>query len=131
MYESPLNAITKRMVKDISQRFDDMVLQEVINVGVHVDREELIKALEYDRDQYRKGFADGVEWSKPNWISVRDRLPETDGAVLAYTRYGEIRVFISDEDGDWFDESVRFYSRSRIGEVTHWMHLPEAPKEEE
>lgn len=47
MYESPLHAITKRTVKEISQRFDDMVLQEVINVGVHVDREELIKASEW------------------------------------------------------------------------------------
>lgn len=65
------------------------------------------------------------------WISVKDRLPEDNENVLAHTRYGEIRVFLSDEEGDWFDERGRFYSRNTSGAVTHWMPLPEPPKEEE
>lgn len=64
------------------------------------------------------------------WISAKDRLPDFDGAVLACTRYGEIRVFLSDEDGDWFDERGSFYSRNTSGEVTHWMPLPKPPKED-
>ena len=39
---------------------EDGAVKAVQNVGINVDKEELLKALEYDRDQYRKGFADGM-----------------------------------------------------------------------
>ena len=37
------------------------IFKAVQNVGVNVDRDELIKALRYDRDQYKKGYADRDE----------------------------------------------------------------------
>ncbi len=36
-----------------------MVMKAVRKVGVNVDKGELIKALQYDRDQYTKGYEDG------------------------------------------------------------------------
>ena len=34
------------------------IYKAVMNVGVNVDKEELIKALQYDREQYQKGYKD-------------------------------------------------------------------------
>ena len=53
------------------------------------------------------------------WISAKDKLPEKYGPVFAFTEYG-------DTDG------VYFYSDGSWGhpdKITHWMPLPEPPKE--
>lgn len=69
-----------------------------------------------------------------NWISVKDRLPETRHAVLVYTpHYKNIWAVSMHEDGNWYIWSPG----SRVlldpdwhGQITHWMPLPEPPKEE-
>lgn len=55
MFDSPIKIITDRMRTE----FEGQVLRAVQNVGVIVDKEELIKALQYDREQYEKGYFDG------------------------------------------------------------------------
>jgi hypothetical protein len=64
------------------------------------------------------------ELSKPRWIPVTERLPE-HGWYLAYgpTNKMEVLHFHSAEEV-WSSE--RYYNI----EVTHWMPLPEPPKEE-
>ena len=57
MYESPIKIITGKMVT----QFDDEIYSAVQNVGINVDREELLKALEYDRGQYKKGYNDAID----------------------------------------------------------------------
>ena len=57
MYESPIKIITGQM----KTNYEDAIYCAVQNVGINVDREELLKALEYDRGQYEKGFDDGFE----------------------------------------------------------------------
>lgn len=53
-YESPINV----MIGQIETQIENDVLTAIQRVGVDVDRDELIKALNYDRDQYRKGYND-------------------------------------------------------------------------
>ena len=55
MYESPIKIITGQ----IKTNYEDEIFRAVQNVGINVDREELLKALEYDREQYEKGYKDG------------------------------------------------------------------------
>lgn len=67
-YESPikLNAIpemeegwTDKIAKYIAGETDKLVLESCMKVKCDVDEAELIKALQYDRGQYEKGYADG------------------------------------------------------------------------
>lgn len=62
MYKAPIEIC--RTIEDIIQKVveetDNQVYEAVFRVGVNVDKEELIKALRYDRGQYEKGYADGV-----------------------------------------------------------------------
>ena len=57
-WESPLT-ITEEMCREVVEAYDSYIVEEVRKVVPHVDKEELVKALEYDRDQYEKGYADG------------------------------------------------------------------------
>ena len=70
----------------------------------------------------------GVEHYLPEWISVKDRLPNKEQDVLAFSVLGnETRITLAGycNDGTWFDGIFNCY----INTVTHWMPLPEPPKE--
>ena len=55
MYKSPIDIIYGQMQTQI----EGDILKAVQSYGINVDKDELIRALEYDRDQYDKGYADG------------------------------------------------------------------------
>lgn len=64
-----------------------------------------------------------------NWISVKDRLPEKNQNVLVYQKGGvhggnEIDIEYLQGDGFWADQGI-------MSEISHWMPLPEKPKEDD
>lgn len=67
MYESPINTIYDEITHKILKNEEDNIMLEVQQaVGYAVDKDELIKALLYDRNQYEKGFNDARP--KAKWI---------------------------------------------------------------
>lgn len=55
-YESPI-----QIIKDqLRLEQENGVYKAVLNAGVVVDKDELLKALKYDRGQYEKGYRDGL-----------------------------------------------------------------------
>lgn len=54
MYESPIDVFVKDVANKINQEQDKMIFEEIKRVGIHVDKNELLRALEYDRNQYDK-----------------------------------------------------------------------------
>lgn len=66
MYESPIVLMEKvdKISKDFGEKLEDHVVEVIRSYYVNVDKEELVKALKYDRDQYDKGFKDGYEKAK-------------------------------------------------------------------
>lgn len=83
----------------------------------------LIELLESERD--------AALAKVPKWISVKERLPEDDGEYLV------LKVHNYRKDDGWMAQEVALFLRTRdpewvIGnlcEVTHWMPLPEPPKD--
>lgn len=61
MWESPINVmeIQDSFVSEIKEKTEEMVFTEIKRIGIDVNKEELIKALQYDREQYSKGYSDG------------------------------------------------------------------------
>lgn len=51
MYDSPIEVI----YQDIQYSLENKILKACQDVNVNVNKEELIKALQYDRNQYQKG----------------------------------------------------------------------------
>lgn len=64
MYNSPITTMITEVQDAVARRFaehtENMVYEEVRQIGVHVDKNELVKALQYDRQQYEKGYADAM-----------------------------------------------------------------------
>ena len=57
---------------DIEKRLEDATYKAVIECGVAVDKDELIKALAYDRGQYEKGYGDGYRATKDEIVRCKD-----------------------------------------------------------
>lgn len=65
-----------------------------------------------------------------NWIAVNIRTPEKSGAYLVVVQGLSVRfadrAFYDAETNTW---KRRSYLSSKTWRVTHWMPLPELPKE--
>ena len=59
MYKSPIEKIYGELQTQMVQEDENMVMKAIRKVEVDVDKEDLIKALQYDRNQYTKGYEDG------------------------------------------------------------------------
>ena len=60
MYESPIKLILNETTKQLGIECENAVVKASLEMGVDVNKDELIKALAYDRDQYRKGYNDAI-----------------------------------------------------------------------
>lgn len=133
MYKSPIEVITDE-VKLFSYNEVFATCQRV--VGCDVDKDELIRALRYDRQQYEKGYADGNADASQEWISVKDRLPELI-PCNAGTAYSEAVIVWTDNrktmiavwDGIDFLCAADYWE-AWGEEITHWTPLPQPPKGE-
>lgn len=54
-YRTPFHVIAQ----DIGYKLDGEIMKAVANVGIEVDKQELLAALRRERDQYKIGFRDG------------------------------------------------------------------------
>ena len=68
MWESPIQMISEDIIKDMVEKQDGVLLEAVHRVGFDVNKDELEKALLYDRDQWERGYTDG----KMDGYNLRD-----------------------------------------------------------
>lgn len=114
-YESPI----KTFIGQMQMRFENGVYEAVQDLGITVDKEELTKALQYDRHQYQKGYDDGYAdgFDADRWIPISDGLPKDFQQVLILSEEKHITI------------GYRYQGCWLIEGVTHWMPLPKLPKE--
>ena len=133
-YKSPIEIITGQMRSEV----DNGIYKAVQGYGVNVDKEELIRALQYDRGQYEKGYADGLRHRESEWISVEERLPDNHRSVLVacegLTIGGYAPIAIGSYGGGFWSladaDGTKYLTKYMRCIVTHWMPLPPAPKGE-
>lgn len=59
MYKSPIELLVTNVTQSIENETEEMVFKAVQKCFPNVDRNEMFRALKYDRDQYEMGYADG------------------------------------------------------------------------
>lgn len=87
MYASPIEKIYGELQTQLVQEDENMVMKAIRKAEIYVDKEELIKALQYDRKQYAKGYSDGKS-------DVLDRIKAEIGE--------QVLESLSDGGDDWF-----------------------------
>lgn len=78
--------------------------------------------LTYDMENYISWLEEQV----PKWISVEDMMPKNGQIVFCYTKHFY-------EVLQWDDDSEQWCGQNSVNAkhyVTHWMPIPEIPKEE-
>lgn len=78
MWESPIYQYTT----DIQTKIENDIMTCVASYGIDVDKEELLKALAYDRDQYDKGYTDGYRDAMERIRSTMENVYNALGSML-------------------------------------------------
>lgn len=63
------------------------------------------------------------------WISVKDELPETACDVLFYTKF-KLVMYGCCINRNWYEAYNGLLCSTTTEIVTHWMPLPEPPKQD-
>ena len=91
---------------------------------------DAIEDLEFACNHYEKDYKALCAYL-PKWIPVTERLPRDLQTVLVVRNDGGIYCWMysacSPTDEVWVDEYANAFS---VYDTTHWMPLPEPPKEE-
>jgi len=94
--------------------------------------DDLVSALNH-ADEQIASLVEAAE--KRKWVSVRERLPEDGVYVLGRYKNNDMAVvcvFEHDEEFDFWRAMVdEGWETDCDAPPTHWMQLPEAPKEDE
>ena len=68
MYKSPIEIIYAQTQTQI----EGDIFKAIQSYGIAVDKNELIQALAYDRDQYSKGYTDGKAGAMADLVRCKD-----------------------------------------------------------
>lgn len=62
-YKPPIEATVRTVCEELADTMEKDITNYaskiILELGLTVDKNELIRALQYDREQYEKGYADG------------------------------------------------------------------------
>ena len=61
----------QKMVEEVNEQGDTVIYNEIVRqIAVDVDKDEMIRALNYDRDQYHKGYRDGYNEARNEFRKI-------------------------------------------------------------
>ena len=119
MYKSPIEIVMEEVFQKMDEDFENAVFKAVRKVGINVDKEELLKALIYDRGQYDKGYEDAMnEVKHPQPLKFEDLIYDAP--------YEEIVRIKEIESNEWIflecikskDLSNTFFQEGRFYPIT-------------
>lgn len=64
-YVSPINMISTQIRCQVEEQQGQILMRAVHEAGFDVDQHELMRALKYDREQYKKGYEDAMKNAVP------------------------------------------------------------------
>ena len=109
-------------LRTASVQCDDMRLRDfgylMKTASDAIERLEQYNAFWEDEANQAKAYLNELV---PKWIPVTERLPQKRHIVLVYSKIKGVCADFISNDGHWYTTAA----------VTHWMSLPEPPKEGE
>lgn len=135
----PIIELIERQTRAYAEEIDRTIMRAVTDVGVQVDQERLLQALNDARQFWYEGYNAALrEQEQSRWISVKERLPKRRADYLCIYVFGDsemhfygVLMFHPEQDAEnGYVTGPHFSDEGMEGmRVTHWMPLPEPPKE--
>lgn len=98
-YKSPIEIAIGQFRLEQEKRIEGEVFKAIQDYGINIDKDELIRALRYDREQYDKGYEDGYDEGYYAGItSIFDAAPKmTNFYKIKAMSVQELAEFICDQ----------------------------------
>lgn len=142
-YKSPIECITENVMTALQQEYDTQIMTAVHKVGILIDKEELVKALNNDRNSYKKGYEDAKnELVDCGWRDPRTRHPLSETVVLVFIANEEKEPYVSDYEfgetyvarysavADIYIDQMKPNHFFKASEITKWAYLPRPRRED-
>lgn len=100
MYKSPIELIVKDTYQKILEQREENIFKAIFETGVKVDKEELLKALKYDREQYNKGYIDGLKEFAERLKAKKARYNADNFYVIDYIPSKEVDNLLKEMVGE-------------------------------
>lgn len=132
MYEPPVKLFEQPMQAIMEARENAIFAQIQANFHVEVDKDELVRALQYDRDQYDKGYKDGKADAAfgecGGWVSSYERLPEKSGIYLVINEGGHYAAYNYSAKNKAFNSFDSHSDHDHDIRCPYWMPMPTPPE---
>lgn len=128
-YQSPitLRMSTERVLHDSDEAKETGIVSVVQQMGVDIDKEELFKALRYDRKQYDIGYRDGLfAGTLSTWNNMIEKVPKHGEKVLVgpIDEDREVYLGVCDVQNGLFH--LQFTERTlSFAQVLEWASIPD------
>ena len=83
IWESPIHLITKTQDISFGEALDELVMKAVHEIGVVIDKEELVAALQADRERYETAWAKGYNVCRKVYTQKLEEIFNMIGGPLA------------------------------------------------
>lgn len=67
-YESPIKILISDIQTQMVQKEENYIIEATRNIGLDINKDEMYKALQYDRYQYKQGYRNGKAYAFHNCI---------------------------------------------------------------
>ena len=94
MYTPPIQLF----IKEETAKIEDMLYTQIKKIGIDVDKEELFRALRYERDQYNEGYKEGK-------ARVIEEI--TKRMLARAQEYENLDYFITAQEFRYFAEEIK------------------------
>lgn len=94
-----MDSVIESICNQMEKKIDGDIYKAIMKVGINVDRDELLKALQYDRNQYEKGYADGKRDAEEALVRCRDCKHWKDDLMRDDLHICEIGYYFIEENG--------------------------------
>lgn len=142
-YKSPISMITEQVTTAMQEAGDKQILTAVQKIGINIDKEELLKALQYDRDSYKKGYDDAKNefidcgWRDPSVCHPLSGTPvlifiatKAEVPYLSDYELGDTYVARYDAVTDLYVDQLKPNHFFRASQITKWAYLPRPRRED-
>lgn len=88
MYKSPIEVIAQ----GVQTMVENNVYKVVESCGINVNKDELLKALQYDRNQYAKGYEDGFKEAMQRLTKMAEFVDIDREGDFVSTDFDELKI---------------------------------------